>query len=117
MRSGFMIDILDGGGHGRAGYFICGRCEKNTWDVAEPVETLCDEVETVRVFCYLGDRVHSNGGSDSRIENWMDDIQRMWGKVFNGNERGGYRNCVKPSMLYGSESRCLKKWRYTHPSV
>ena len=28
----------------------------------EPVEVLCDEVETVKEFCYLGDRMNASGG-------------------------------------------------------
>ena len=28
----------------------------------EPVEVLCDEVETVKGFCYLGDRLNASVG-------------------------------------------------------
>ena len=30
--------------------------------LVEPVEDLCKEVEMVRGFCYLGDRVNASGG-------------------------------------------------------
>ena len=33
----------------------------------EPVEELCEEVETVRGFCYLGDRVTASGGCDAAV--------------------------------------------------
>ena len=42
--------------------FVCGRCEKKDEELTEQVEELCEEVETVRSFCYLGDRVDANGG-------------------------------------------------------
>ena len=35
--------------------FVCGRCKKQVDGLVEPVEELCEEVETVRGFCYLGD--------------------------------------------------------------
>ena len=37
------------------------RCEGNIGEAVEQVETLCDEVETVRVFRYFGDRVSAGG--------------------------------------------------------
>ena len=37
--------------------FVCGRCEKRDEGLMEQVEELCEEVETVRRFCYLGDSV------------------------------------------------------------
>ena len=34
----------------------------------EPVESeLCEEVETVRGFCYLGDRVNASGGCKAAV--------------------------------------------------
>ena len=33
---------------------VCGRCKKQVDGLVEPVEQLCEEVETVRGFCYLG---------------------------------------------------------------
>ena len=36
--------------------FICRRCEDIGDGKEEPVEVLCDEVETVKGFCYLGDK-------------------------------------------------------------
>ena len=35
--------------------FVCGKYKKQVDDgLVEPVEELCEEVETVRSFCYLG---------------------------------------------------------------
>ena len=39
--------------------FVCGRCKKQANGLVEPVQELCEEVETVRGFCYLGDRVNA----------------------------------------------------------
>ena len=40
---------------------MCGRCKQVDNGLVEPVEELCEEVETVRGFCYLGDRVNASG--------------------------------------------------------
>ena len=42
----------------------CRRCEGNIGEVVEQEERLCDEVETVREFTYLGDRVSAGGGCE-----------------------------------------------------
>ena len=34
--------------------FVCGRCKKQADGLMDSVEELCEEVETVRGFCYLG---------------------------------------------------------------
>ena len=34
--------------------FVCGRCKQVDDGLVEPVEELCEEVEKVRGFCYLG---------------------------------------------------------------
>ena len=36
-------------------------------DIVEPVEELCDEVETVNGFCYLGDKVNASGGCETAV--------------------------------------------------
>ena len=36
--------------------FVCGRWKKQADGVMDSVEELCEEVETVRGFCYLGIR-------------------------------------------------------------
>ena len=37
------------------------RCKQVDDGLVEPIEELCEEVETVRGFCYLGDSVNSSG--------------------------------------------------------
>ena len=36
---------------------MCGRCKQVDDGLVEPVEELCEEMETVRGFCYLENRV------------------------------------------------------------
>ena len=45
---------------------MCGKCKKQVDGLVEPVEE-CEEVETVRGFCYLGDRGNASGGCEARI--------------------------------------------------
>ena len=40
--------------------FVCERCKQVDNGLVEPVEELCEKVETVRGFCYLGDRVNAS---------------------------------------------------------
>ena len=42
--------------------FVCGRCKKQDDGIMDSVEELCEEVETVRAFCCLRDRVNAGGG-------------------------------------------------------
>ena len=46
---------------------MCGRCKKQADGLVEPVEELCEEVETVRGFCYLGDRVNASNGCEAAV--------------------------------------------------
>ena len=47
-----------------ARYFVCRRCTDVGDGTEEPVEVLCDEVETVKGFCYLGDKLNASGGCE-----------------------------------------------------
>ena len=46
---------------------MCGRCRKQVDGLVEPVEELCEKVETVRGFCNLGDRVNASGGCKAAV--------------------------------------------------
>ena len=46
---------------------MCGRCKKQADGFMDSVEGLCDEVETLRGFCYLGDRVNACGGCEAAV--------------------------------------------------
>ena len=48
--------------------FVCGRCKQvDDGFLVEPLEELCEEVETARGFCYLGDRVNASGGCEGAV--------------------------------------------------
>ena len=47
--------------------FTCRKCEENIGEAVEQGEKLCDEVETVREFIYLGDRVSAGGGCEADV--------------------------------------------------
>ena len=46
---------------------MCGRCKKQADGFKDSVDELCEEVETVRDFCYLGDRVNAGGGCEAAV--------------------------------------------------
>ena len=47
--------------------FVCRRCTDVGDDTEEPVEVLCDEVETVKGFCHLRDRLNASGGCETAV--------------------------------------------------
>ena len=47
--------------------FSCRKCEGNIGEAVEQDEKLCDEVETVLEFTYLGDRVSAGGGCEAVV--------------------------------------------------
>ena len=79
---------------------------------------LCDDVETVRGFIYLGDRVNAGGG----CENAATAGARCWlfkfsecgeslnGKRFPLRQKGiVYNSYARPALLFGSEALCPKE--------
>ena len=84
----------------------------------EQEEKLCDDVETVREFTYLGDRVSAGGGCEAAVTartrcGWVK--LRECGELLYGRRcplrpKGSvYKSYVRPVMLYGSEVWCLKQ--------
>ena len=82
------------------------------------MEVLRDEVETVKGFCYLGDRLNARGGCETavisrvRIE-WMKFRacgELLRGRSFSLRMKGMvYQSYVRSAMLYGSETWCLRE--------
>ena len=98
--------------------FVCGKCEKGPGEMVEHVEKLCDEVETVKEFSYLGDRVSVSGGCRAAVTararfGWVkfrECGELLYGKRFPLKMKGlVYRSCVRSAMLYGSETWCLSE--------
>ena len=96
-----------------ARHFVCRRCKDVEDGSEEPVEVLCDEVETVKGFCYLGDRLNASGGCETAVTSrvrigWMkfrECGELLRGRRFSLTMKGMvYRTCVRSAMLYGSET-------------
>ena len=96
-----------------ARHFFYRRCTDVGDGTEEPVEVLCDEVETVKGFCYLGDRLNASGGCETAVTSrvrigWMK--FRECGELLHGRrfslrmKEMVYHTCVRPAMLYGSET-------------
>ena len=49
------------------GNVACRKCEGNIGEAVEKEEKLCDKVETVREFTYLGDRVSAGCGFEAAV--------------------------------------------------
>ena len=47
--------------------FVRGRCKKQADGFMDSVEELCEEFETVRGSCYVGDRVNAGGGCEAAV--------------------------------------------------
>ena len=98
--------------------FVCGKCERGVGGMVEQVEKLCEEVETVKEFSYLGDRVDVSGGCEAAVTararfGWVkfrECGELLHGKRFSLKMKGlVYRSCVRSAMLYGSETWCLSE--------
>ena len=99
--------------------FVCERCKKQVDDgLLELEEELCEEVDTVRGFCYLRDRVNASGGCKAAVTartriGWVkfkECGELLNSKRFSLKTKGMvYRSCVRSAMLYGSETWCLRE--------
>ena len=92
---------------------MCGRCKQVDNGLVEPVEVLWEEVETVRSFCYLGDRVNASGGYEAAVTarariGWVK--FKECGELLNSKrfslktKEMVYRSCVRIAMLHGSKT-------------
>ena len=79
---------------------------------------LCDEVETVREFTHLGDRVSEGGRCEADVTartrcGWVtfgECGELLYGRRFPLKLKGAvYKSYARPAILYGSEALCLKE--------
>ena len=84
----------------------------------EQVVELCDEVETVSEFTYLGDRGSDGGGCEAAVTartryGWVkfrEYGELLYGKMFPLRLKGAvYKSYVRPAILHGSEAWCQKE--------
>ena len=98
--------------------YVCFKCRGVKAKNSDSIEKLCDEVENVNGFCYLGDRLNAGGGCEAAVTarvriGWM--RFRECGELLLGNRfplkmKGKvYRCCVRSAVLYGSETWCLRE--------
>ena len=101
-----------------ARHFVCRRCTDVGNGTEEPVEVLCDEVETVKEFFHLGDRLNASGGCETAVTSrvqirWMkfrECGELLRGRRFSLRMKGMvYRSYVRLAMLYGRETWCLRE--------
>ena len=95
--------------------FTCRKCEGNIGEAVEQEEKLCDEVETVSEFTYLGDRVSAGGGCEAAVTartrcGWVkfrECGELLYDMRFPPKLIGAvYESYIRPAILYGS-----KAWR------
>ena len=87
--------------------FVCRRSTDVGDGMEEPVEVLCHELETVKGYCCLGDRLNASGGCETAVTSrvriaWMKfRVRRVvtWEKVFSENERDGLSQLRKISNV------------------
>ena len=98
--------------------FSCRKCEGYIGEAVDQEEKSCDEVETVREFTYLGDRLSAGGGCEAAVTartrcGWfklMECGELLYGRRFPLRLKGAvYRSYVGPAILYENETWCLKE--------
>ena len=92
-----------------ARHFVCRRCTHVADGTEEPVEVLCDEVETVKGFCYLRDRLIASGGCKTAVTSR---VRIGWIKFRECEEllRGRRFSLKMKGMVYRSGIRGIFQW-------
>ena len=98
--------------------FVCKKCISVVKNFRGPYDILCDGVETVSKFSYLGDRLNANGGCETAVTarkriGWMKfrecrEILKGGTLSIKMKERVD-KTSVRSAMLYGSEAWCLRE--------
>ena len=89
-------------------HFVCSKCEEIMEGTMDSIEKLCDEVEIVNGFFYLGDRLNASGGREAPVTarkgiGWV--RFRECGELLLGNRfplkmKGKVYRCVRSAILY-----------------
>ena len=97
-------------------HFVCSKCRGIMKGMVDSIEKLCNEMETVNGFCYLGDRLNASEGCKAAVTarvriSWV--RFRKCGKLLFGNRfslrmKGKvYHCCIRSAILHGSKAWCL----------
>ena len=116
VKTGFMADVQKQRELPNA-YFVCSKCKRIMEGMVDLIKKLCDKVETVQGFCYLGIRLNSSGSCEAAVTarvriGWI--RFRECRELLLGNRSPLrmkdklYRCCIRSATLYGSEAWCLK---------
>ena len=93
-------------------------CKSSTNFSARPVESLCDGIETVHSFLYLGSKVDFSGDCETAVTARM---RSGWAKFKECRDillsksfplkikKRLYASCVRSAMPFGSEVWCLRQ--------
>ena len=94
--------------------FTCRKCDRNIGEAVEQEIVLCDEVEAVDEFTYLGDRVCVDGGCEAAVTartrcRWVkvrECVELLYVRSFHLRFRGAvYKSYIRLAMLYESERK------------
>ena len=99
-------------------HFVCLKCKGIMKGMVYSIEKLCEEVETVNRFCYLGDRLNAGGGCEAAVTvrvgiglvKFREGGESLLGNRFPLRIIGKvYHCCVRSAILYGNEIWCLRE--------
>ena len=48
-------------------HFVCLKCKGIMEGTMDSIKNLCDELETVNGFCFLGNRLNASGGCEAAV--------------------------------------------------
>ena len=100
--------------------FVCKLCVDTMEGIVEPGEEISffGQVEFVKSFCYLRDRLNATGKSKAAVTagtriRWIkfrEYGELRYGRKFSLKMKGRIRpSCVRSAVLYGSETWCLRE--------
>ena len=99
-------------------HFVCSKCKGIMEGAMDSIEKLCNQVETVNGYCYLGDRLNGSGGCEAVVTarvriglvRFRECGELLFGNRFPLKMKGkAYRCCVRSEILYESEAWCPKE--------
>ena len=106
--------------------FICELCVYTKEGIVEPGEELSffDQVDFVKSFCYLGNRLNASGGSEAAVTarmriGWIkfrECGELVHGRKFSLKMKGRiYLSCIRSAILYGSKTKDVQgrmRWQF-----
>ena len=100
--------------------FVCKECVDAREKIVELLVEISfyDQVDFVKSFCYLEDRLNASGGSQAAVaartrNGWIkfkECGESLYERKFSLKMKGRvYQSCVRSAMLYGSKTWCLRE--------